>query len=132
VGTPPRPSSAPATPSARRRSAGCRTAVGEGRIDLDEFGQRAAAAYAAGTTAQLDELHADLPAPASAVPADGEIVGERTTSAPVVSVFGHVKPAVTTAVPQRASTVFGDVKIDLARAAHLRGDRAPAAEHGVR
>ena len=31
----------------------------------------------------------------------------------MVSVFGHVKLAVTTAVPLRASTVFGDVKIDL-------------------
>lgn len=88
------------------------SAVGEGRLDLDEFGQRAAAAYAAGTRAELDLLLADLPAPASAVPAFGEVVGERTSGS-LASVFGDVKLAATTAVPERASTVFGDVKIDL-------------------
>jgi hypothetical protein len=88
------------------------TAVGEGRIDLDEFGQRAAAAYAAATTAELDGLLADLPAPATAVPAVGEVVGERTSGS-VASVFGDVKIAATTTVPERASTVFGDVRIDL-------------------
>ena len=87
-------------------------AVGEGRIDLDEFGQRAAAAYAATTTAQLEALLADLPAPTTAVPAVGEIVGEQTSAA-LASVFGDVKLTATTAVPDRASTVFGDIRIDL-------------------
>jgi hypothetical protein len=87
-------------------------AVGEGRIDLDEFGQRADAAYAATTTAELDRLLADLPAPAGAVPAVGEIVGERPSRS-VASVFGDVKVSATTSVPERASTVFGDVRIDL-------------------
>jgi hypothetical protein len=89
------------------------TAVAEGRIDLDEFGQRASAAYTAATTADLDELLADLPAPASAVPAVGEIVGERTTTEPMFSVFGDVRLAATTAVPTQVTTVFGDVRIDL-------------------
>jgi hypothetical protein len=88
------------------------TAVGEGRIDLDEFGQRASAAYAAVTTAELDALLADLPAPAAAAPAVGEVVVERTSGS-IASVFGDVKLAATTAVPERASTVFGDVRIDL-------------------
>jgi hypothetical protein len=88
------------------------TAVGEGRIDLDEFGQRAAAAYAAATTAELDALLADLPAPASAVPAVGELIEERSTG-PVFSVAGDVKLAATTTVPQQVGTVFGDIKIDL-------------------
>jgi hypothetical protein len=88
------------------------TAVGEGRIDLDEFGQRADAAYAAATSAELDALLADLPAPASAVPAVGEVVGERTTG-PLFSVFGDVQLAATTAVPKQIGTLFGDVKIDL-------------------
>jgi hypothetical protein len=87
-------------------------AVGEGRIDLDEFGRRASDAYAAVTTAELDGLLADLPSPASSVPAVGEIVGERTSGA-VASVFGDVRLTATTAVPDRASTVFGDVRIDL-------------------
>ncbi|WP_299953809.1 DUF1707 domain-containing protein [uncultured Modestobacter sp.] len=88
------------------------TAVGEGRIDLDEFGQRVEAAYGATTTADLGELLADLPAPASAVPAFGEVVGERTTGA-IATVFGDVKLTATTSVPEKASTVFGDVRIDL-------------------
>lgn len=88
------------------------TAVGEGRLDLDEFSQRAEAAYTAATTADLDRLLADLPAPAGAVPAVGQIVRERTSST-VASVFGDVKLAATTDVPERASTVFGDVRIDL-------------------
>jgi hypothetical protein len=36
-------------------------AVGEGRITMAEFEERAAIAYAAKTRAQLDELTADLP-----------------------------------------------------------------------
>jgi len=87
-------------------------AVGEGRIDLDEFGQRAGAAYAATTTAELDRLLADLPAPATAVPAPGELIGAGS-EAPISTVFGDVKLAVTTAVPPRASGVFGDIRIDL-------------------
>jgi Domain of unknown function (DUF1707) len=89
------------------------TAVGEGRIDLDEFGQRVEAAYAAATTADLDRLLADLPAPASAVPAVGEIIGERATTEPLFSLLGDVRLTATTAVPTQVVTVLGDVKIDL-------------------
>ncbi len=96
-------------------------AVGEGRIDLDEFSQRVDGAYAATTSAELQALLADLPAPASEIPAVGEIVGERTPSS-VATVFGDVKLAATTGVPERASTVFGDVRID------LRGLRTSAEE----
>ena len=88
------------------------TAVGEGRIDLDEFGQRVEAAYAATTVGELDGLLTDLPAPAAAYPAVGEVVGERGP-ATVRSVFGDVRLTATTVVPERASTVFGDVRIDL-------------------
>jgi hypothetical protein len=51
-----------------REAAGARlqVAVGEGRIDLDELAQRAEAAYAAVTTAELGVLLADL---AAALPA---------------------------------------------------------------
>jgi Domain of unknown function (DUF1707) len=85
------------------------TAVGEGRIDLDEFGQRADAAYAAVTREELDLLVADLPAhPARPV----EIVGQRSQEV-VSSVFGDIKLTVGTAPPQRAGTLFGDIRIDL-------------------
>jgi Domain of unknown function (DUF1707) len=84
------------------------TAVGEGRIDLDEFGQRADAAYAAVTREELDLLIADLPAHSRPV----EIVGRRPQEE-VSSVFGDITLAVGTAPPRRASTVFGDIRIDL-------------------
>jgi hypothetical protein len=97
------------------------TAVGEGRLDLDEFSQRVDAAYAATTTDELDALLYDLPAPASEAPAVGEVVGERVTGS-VAGVFGDIRLTATTGVPDRASTVFGDVRID------LRGLRTAAAE----
>src|SRR3954451_16189445 len=118
---------------AEREATGTRlqTAVGEGRIDRDEFGQRVEAAYAAASTADLDRLLADLPAPASAVtaggeiigergtkgrvvsPAVGEIIGERATTEPLFSLLGDVRLTATTAVPTQVVTVLGDVKIDL-------------------
>jgi hypothetical protein len=84
-------------------------ALGEGRIDLDEFGQRAQAAYAAVTTAELDVLLTDLPTEAAP---RAEIVGTRTPEE-VSSVFGDITLAVGGSPPQRASTVFGDIRIDL-------------------
>ena len=85
------------------------TAVGEGRLDLDEFGQRADAAYAAVTRAELDLLVADLPVhPLRPV----EIVGQRPQDE-VSSMFGDIKLAVSTSPPRRAGTVFGDIRIDL-------------------
>lgn len=82
------------------------TALAEGRIDLDEFGQRAGAAYAAVTTTELAELVADLPAEPPA-----EIVGTRGPET-VSTVFGDIVVA-GPSVPLRAGTVFGDVRLDL-------------------
>jgi hypothetical protein len=83
-------------------------ALSEGRIDLDEFGQRAAVAYDATTVAELESVTADLPSDARP---PVEIVGTRAPEV-VSSVFGDVKLAGGSA-PQRVSTVFGDVRIDL-------------------
>ncbi len=84
-------------------------AVGEGRLDLDEFGQRAGAAYAAVTTAEPDVLLADLPTDAAP---RAEIVGTRVPDE-VRSVFGDVVLSAGVSVPRQVSTVFGDVRIDL-------------------
>ena len=84
-------------------------ALGEGRIDVEEFAQRADAAYAAVTTAHLDVLLADLPTTA---PAPAEIVGSRTPEE-LRSIFGDVRVAGGASAPRRAGTVFGDVRIDL-------------------
>ncbi|MBN1091643.1 DUF1707 and DUF2154 domain-containing protein [Blastococcus sp. TML/M2B] len=81
-------------------------ALAEGRLDLDEFGQRAGAAWAAVTTAELAALVADLPAEPPV-----EIVGSRAPEVQT-SVFGDIKLS-GPSVPLRASTVFGDVRVDL-------------------
>lgn len=81
-------------------------AMAEGRLDIEEVGQRVTAAYAAVTLDELDGLLADLPGSART-----EIVGTRTPDE-VTSIFGDVKLA-GVSPPHRVSTVFGDVRIDL-------------------
>jgi hypothetical protein len=83
-------------------------AVGEGRIDLDEFAQRADAAHTAVTVAELDLLVADLPSEGS--PAV-EVVGTRPPEN-VSLTFGDITLA-GAVPPRRARTVFGDIRIDL-------------------
>lgn len=87
------------------------TALAEGRLDVDEFGQRAGAAHAAVTTAELAELVADLPA-ATPAAAPVEVVGTRAPER-VTSFFGDVVLAGTSAVPQAVATVLGDIRLDL-------------------
>ena len=82
------------------------TAVAEGRLDVGEFAQRADAAYAATTTAELDALVADLPT------AEVEIVGMRPAEE-LNSVFGDIRLGGATTPPARARTVFGDIRLDL-------------------
>ncbi|MCZ2858033.1 DUF1707 SHOCT-like domain-containing protein [Blastococcus sp. VKM Ac-2987] len=84
-------------------------AVGEGRLDLSEFGERAEAAYAAVTRADLDRLVADLPSDGSP---PVQIVGQRPSEV-VSSAFGDITLTVATTPPRRAGTVFGDIRIDL-------------------
>ena len=91
-------------------------AVGEGRIDLSEFGERVEAAYAAGTLADLAALVADLPPDG---PPPVEIVGTRTPEE-LSNVFGDIRLAGVAEAPRRLSTVFGDVRLDLRG---LRTDR---------
>jgi hypothetical protein len=118
-GEPSRPPGVRASDSDRDTTvARLQKALGEGRIDLDEFGQRASAAYAAVTADELAALIADLPDDAAPRP---EIVGTRTPEE-VTSVFGDISLTVGGPPPQRASTVFGDVRIDL-RALRTDADR---------
>ncbi|WP_232521171.1 DUF1707 domain-containing protein [Micromonospora phaseoli] len=49
-----------------------RVALDEGRLDLHEYDERLQRAYAARTYAELDDLVADLPAPAGAVAVPGQ------------------------------------------------------------
>jgi hypothetical protein len=84
-------------------------ALSEGRIDLNEFGERVEVAYAAVTRTDLDTVVADLPVDA---PPPVEIVGTRVPRS-LTSVFGDVKLEGTADVPREVSTVFGDVRLDL-------------------
>ncbi|MGY1747026.1 DUF1707 SHOCT-like domain-containing protein [Blastococcus sp. SYSU D00695] len=89
------------------------SALAEGRIDVDEFGERAEAAHAAVTTAELAGLVADLPGPTSpAAPAAAEVVGGRAPER-VTSFFGDVVLRGTTGIPQAVAAVFGDIRLDL-------------------
>ncbi|WP_104524935.1 DUF1707 SHOCT-like domain-containing protein [Blastococcus atacamensis] len=78
-------------------------AVGEGRLDLDEFAQRAESAYAAVTTAELERLVDDLPVPT-------EIVGSRAPQT-LRDVFGDVRLAGPGLPPRQISSVFGDLRL---------------------
>ena len=86
------------------------TAMAEGRITVDEFGERAQAAYAATTTDELGPLLADLPA--RAADAQVEIVGTRPPSARS-SVLGDVRLDGRSPLPQRVRTGIGDIRVDL-------------------
>lgn len=86
------------------------TAMAEGRITVDEFGERAQAAYAATTVDQLDPLLADLPARVAA--AQVEIVGSRPPAA-VSSVLGDVRLEARSPLPRRVRTGLGDIRVDL-------------------
>ena len=76
--------------------------LAEGRIDLDEFDERARAAYAAVTTADLAGLVADLPGGAAAPP-----------PAAVGDVRLDLRGLRSTAdrVDLRLGTVFGDLRL---------------------
>ena len=109
----PRPPVLRASDAEREAAVGrLQTAVGEGRLDLDEFAERVESAYAAGTTAELDALLADLPRPGVAGAPGVELVGGAAPG-PLVTVFGDVELVATVGVPERVSSVFGDVRIDL-------------------
>ncbi len=81
-------------------------ALSEGRLDVEEFAERAHTAYGATTLAELDALVGDLPA------GTVEIVGTRTPEQ-LSSVFGDIRLAGTATAPSMARTVFGDVRLDL-------------------
>ncbi|MGY1829202.1 DUF1707 domain-containing protein [Geodermatophilus sp. SYSU D01180] len=83
------------------------TALAEGRITVDEFGERAQAAYAATTTDQLAPLLADLPAAPQV-----EIVGSRPP-ATRAAVVGDVRLDARTPLPRRVRTGIGDIRVDL-------------------
>jgi hypothetical protein len=82
------------------------TALSEGRLDVEEFAERAHTAYGAGTLAELEALVGDLPT------TPVEIVGTRTPEE-LTSVFGDIRLAGAATAPALARTVFGDIRLDL-------------------
>jgi Domain of unknown function (DUF1707) len=101
-------------------------ALAEGRITVDEFTERSAAAQAARTHADLAPLTRDLPVPGRAhhVPGPpaarpGPAVDRPDSAVPVVAVFGGArrKGRWVPARSERAAAVFGGVELDYRGAA---------------
>jgi len=90
----------------------------EGRLTLEEFTERMAAAYRATTQSELEELGRDLPAVAAGAP-----VSRRSPTRFVLSVFGSVARGGRIRVRDRVVCVmaFGNIDLDL-RQATLEGD----------
>jgi hypothetical protein len=87
-----------------------REAHGDGRITLDEHGERVERAYAARTLGELAELTRDL------LPADRQPI--RLDPGPLHALFGTVRRDGRWVVPGRfaAAAVFGTLEIDLREA----------------
>lgn len=83
---------------ARRLSA----ALAEGRLDLDEFDERVAKAYAAKTAADLAGLTADLPA-ARAAAGSVAVPGAGPVADPVIARFGSLTVTATSVVTPTGS-----------------------------
>lgn len=89
-------------------------ALADGRLTVDEFGERSASAYAATTRDELAVLTRDLAATSAVLPPRAHEPAAET-SPPVVAVFsgarrvGRWRPA----RRERAVAVFGGVELDL-------------------
>jgi hypothetical protein len=88
-------------------------ACADGRLTVDEFGERSAAAYAARTHDQLAELTRDLVPGTGSVPPQGG--APPASAAPIVAVFGGARRAGRWRPARRetAVAVFGGVEVDL-------------------
>jgi hypothetical protein len=113
---PDRPSAVRASDADREAAvARLQIAVGEGRIDLDEFAQRADAAYAAVTAAELGVL-------LTTTSPSAEIIGTRRPEE-LRSVFGDVEVIVSEGVDAELDgwTLVGDRTTELAPVPRLAG-----------
>jgi hypothetical protein len=84
-------------------------ALGEGRLTVEDFRQRAEAAYSAVMTDELEPLLADLPAHGSH---GADIVGSRAP-ATLFKGMGDIRIGGGAPVPGRVGTVLGNIRIDL-------------------
>jgi hypothetical protein len=90
-------------------------AVGEGRLNLDEFSQRVSSAYGARTRGELEVLDRDLPAVADAAPLPGPVLVEGsdlTTTIGAIKKSGRWLLGSNTTV----ALAFGPIKLDLREA----------------
>lgn len=92
-------------------------AAAEGRLTLDEYADRAGAAYGAKTHGELAQLTTDLPATDAQSPAAPPAVGPAPEH--VVAIFGSESRTGNWPVPRRLKTwaVFGDCQVELQDAA---------------
>jgi Domain of unknown function (DUF1707) len=109
------PAGAAAEADKERAAAVLERACGDGRLSLDEFGERVGAVWAAESVDDLDRATAGVPAPAPGAPVERR----------VVAVFGVQRRAGHWRVPRRLTVVAvaGRARIDL-RDAVLDGEHA--------
>ncbi|WP_181783196.1 DUF1707 SHOCT-like domain-containing protein [Pseudonocardia pini] len=90
-------------------------AVGEGRLTLDEFTDRAGTVWAAGSGAEIDKTLADLPVPV--------VGGTKPGRSTIIGVIGDVKRRGRWSLRRRTTAVLliGDVELDLRSAVVEQG-----------
>ena len=103
-------------PQRRAAQQSLERAVGEGRLTLDEFTDRAGAVWAAGTGAEIERTTADLPVPV--------VGGTKPGRSTLVGVIGDVKRRGRWSLRRRTTAVLllGDVDLDLRGAVLEPGD----------
>jgi Domain of unknown function (DUF1707)/Cell wall-active antibiotics response 4TMS YvqF len=93
------------------------TAVGEGRLTLEEFSDRVGSAYAARTHGELERLVTDLPATTgqSAIVVDAHLVPAAPTEAPLDVKIGAIKKRGRWRLKQdnAMGVAIGPIKLDL-------------------
>jgi hypothetical protein len=84
----------------------------EGRLTLEEFTERMAAAYLARTSGELEELTRDLPSPRASPPS------RRRPTRFLFSIFAEMERGGRIRMPRRAAcvTLFGSIDLDLRQA----------------
>lgn len=94
-----------------------REAAADGRLTIEEHGDRMERAYASRTLGELADLTADLAASPAAQPVQAD-------TEPVMAVFGSDKRVGRWVVPSElpVTAVFGEVKLDLREALLERGE----------
>ncbi|MGH3979234.1 MAG: DUF1707 SHOCT-like domain-containing protein [Pseudonocardiaceae bacterium] len=104
---PPVPGDDELEPTRREAQGSLERAVGEGRLTLEAFTERAGVVWSAGSRGEIDRMVADLPQP---------VVGSRAPArSTMISLFGNIKRRGRWTLRRKTTALmlFGDLKLDL-------------------